>query len=112
MTIGQLLMSTLGKSCCMEGIIADSTPFTENSRNIAGYICENLAKHGFERHGNEIMYNGMTGEMIEVQIMIGPTYYQRLKHMVSEKIHSRHSGIVTMLTRQPLEGRSREGGLR
>lgn len=110
MTIGQLLMSTLGKACCFEGTFADATPFCKNSKDVANTICERLALWGYERHGYEAMYNGMTGELIEAEIMIGPTYYQRLKHMVSDKMHSRHSGHVTMLTHQPLEGRSREGG--
>ena len=58
------------------------------------------------------MYNGYTGQKINTTIFLGPTYYQRLKHMVDDKIHSRARGPVTMITRQPLEGRSKEGGLR
>lgn len=113
MTINQLMECILGKSCAIEGTYGDATPFTSSSTgNIADRLCERLSKTGFERHGQEIMYNGMTGEPLEAQIFMGPTYYQRLKHMVSDKIHARSKGHVTTLTRQPLEGRSRDGGLR
>lgn len=71
-----------------------------------------LHEIGYQRHGNETLYNGQTGRRLPAKIFFGPTYYQRLKHMVDDKIHSRARGPVTMLTRQPLEGRSREGGLR
>lgn len=67
---------------------------------------------GFERYGNERMYCGYTGEMMEADIFIGPTYYQRLKHLVKDKMHSRSTGNVTMMHHQPSEGRSRDGGLR
>lgn len=112
MTISQLLETVLGKTCCFEGTFGDATPFSSNSTNVAESICNRLQKYGFERHGNEILINGMTGEPIDAQIFIGPCFYQRLKHMVSDKIHSRCQGPVTTLHRQPLEGRSREGGLR
>jgi DNA-directed RNA polymerase beta subunit len=112
MTVNQLMECILGKSCVMEGNFGDATPFTTNSTNISEQLCEKLSKTGFDRHGWEQMYNGMTGELIDSKIFIGPTYYQRLKHMVSDKIHSRSQGHVTTLTRQPLEGRSRDGGLR
>jgi len=112
MTISQLLETVLGKACCLDGTFGDATPFSSNSTNIAENICDRLQKNGFERHGWETMYNGMTGEPLEAKIFIGPTYYQRLKHMVSDKVHSRSHGQVTTLTRQPLEGRSRDGGLR
>ena len=72
MTISQLLETVLGKSCCMEGTFGDATPFTSNSTGVAEEICQRLKGHGFERHGWEAMYNGMTGEQLEAQIFIGP----------------------------------------
>lgn len=65
-----------------------------------------------QRHGNETLQSGMTGKQLTARIFIGPTFYQRLKHLVDDKIHSRARGPVAMLTRQPLEGRARDGGLR
>jgi|UniRef100_A0A6C0J1Q7 DNA-directed RNA polymerase II subunit RPB2 len=117
MTINQLMESVLGKSCAIEGTFGDSTPFTESSvpneegKSIAEQICERLGMNGYQGNGNETLYNGMTGEPMG-EFFIGPVYYQRLKHLVSDKIHARDTGPVTTLTRQPLEGRSREGGLR
>ena len=69
-------------------------------------------KCGFDNYGEEILYSGIMGSQLTSKIFIGPTYYQRLKHMVDDKIHSRSSGPVQLLTRQPAEGRSRDGGLR
>jgi len=71
-----------------------------------------LETAGFHRHGEEVLYNGRTGRQLKVNIYIGPTYYQRLKHMVEDKMHSRATGPKVLLTRQPPEGRSRDGGLR
>ena len=71
-----------------------------------------LERYGYEKNGWEIMANGSTSQFLEALIFIGPTYYQRLKHMVEDKIHSRSRGPVQILTRQPVEGRSRDGGLR
>lgn len=87
MTVNQLMECVLGKTCALEGTYGDATPFSKNSVNIAEELCDRLGKCGFERHGWEKLYNGMTGEEIEGKIFIGPTYYQRLKHMVSDKIH-------------------------
>lgn len=84
MTIGQLMECIMGKACAHIGAYGDATPFTECSvEDIAGV----LEKSGYERYGNEILYNGRTGEQIQTEIFIGPTYYQRLKHMVSDKSH-------------------------
>jgi DNA-directed RNA polymerase II subunit RPB2 len=112
MTINQLMECILGKTCAIKGEFGNATPFSSASTNVAEKLCDNLEGCGYERHGLETMYNPYTGERMEAKIFIGPTYYQRLKHMVSDKIHSRAKGHVTMLTRQPLEGRSRDGGLR
>jgi len=110
MTINQLLESILGKSCCVDGGDGDCSPFKKNSATLASEFCDRLEENGMERHGNETMYNGLTGEKMEAEIFMGPTYYQRLKHLVSEKIHARARGQVTTLTRQPTEGRQRDGG--
>lgn len=111
MTIGQLLECIAGKVGCFDGKIKDSTAFNQSKTHNQD-IYNALHKMGFQRHGNEILINGMTGKMMEHAIFMGPTYYQRLKHMVDDKIHSRGRGPVQVLTRQPVEGRSRDGGLR
>jgi DNA-directed RNA polymerase II subunit RPB2 len=111
MTVNQLLECILGKVCCAKGEYGDATPFTSSSTNIAEKLCNDLGMCGMDKHGLETMYNGMTGEIMG-QVFIGPVYYQRLKHLVSDKMHARSTGPVTTLTRQPLEGRSRDGGLR
>jgi DNA-directed RNA polymerase beta subunit len=112
MTICQLMECVLGKSCLFNGKFGDGTPFKEDASEIANKIGETLVQYGFESNGYEQMYSGFSGEPLKTKIFIGPTYYQRLKHMVSDKEHSRSTGHVTTLTRQPLEGRSRDGGLR
>ncbi len=112
MTVNQLMEMTKSKSCCLKYEFGDASPFSENSTNAVQDICNELGSLGYERFGKEKMINGMTGEMIEAEIFMGPAYYQRLKHMVNEKMHARAHGTVTMLTHQPLEGRSRDGGLR
>ena len=109
MTIAQLIECALSKVGATKGKFMDGTPFEDLSHQV---IAEELEKIGFESTGYETMYNGETGEKMKTKIFIGPTYYQRLKHMVSEKIHARSRGPVQMLTHQPTEGRSRDGGLR
>lgn len=110
MTIAQLMECIMGKACCTLGSYGDATPFTDVQ---VDDIASVLQKNGYEQYGNEVMYNSRTGEQMPTTIFIGPTYYQRLKHMVSDKIHSRAAnGPVVMLTRQPAEGRARDGGLR
>ena len=94
----------------MEGKIGDATAWGQIDPSKE--ICDRLRKHGFNGQGWEYLTCGMTGERIKARVFMGPTYYQRLKHMVGDKMHSRSVGNVTMLTRQPLEGRSRSGGLR
>ena len=111
MTINQLIESVMGKSCAIDGKYGDATPFTEESKNVTENACKLLGMNGYESTGKEILMNGMTGEPMGM-FFIGPVYYQRLKHLVSDKMHARATGPVTTLTRQPLEGRSRDGGQR
>jgi DNA-directed RNA polymerase II subunit RPB2 len=109
MTIAQLIECILGKVATLQGGYGDGTPFNDTS---VDKIMETLEKHNFEGSGNEVLYNGLTGTQMKSKIFIGPTYYQRLKHMVEDKIHSRATGPMVLLTRQPAEGRARDGGLR
>jgi DNA-directed RNA polymerase II subunit RPB2 len=109
MTIAQLKETTLGILLLELGLFGDGTSFGELDMNV---IFKKLQEHNYESKGNQILYDGKTGEQIETSIFIGPTYYQRLKHMVNDKQHSRCIGPMVNLTRQPAEGRSRDGGLR
>lgn len=109
MTIGQLKETLLGKVLLQLGLFGDGTSFGELE---IGDISKELLKLGFEQHGNELLHSGLTGEQIESDIFMGPVFYQRLKHMVSDKQHSRSIGPMVNLTRQPAEGRSRDGGFR
>jgi hypothetical protein len=111
MTIGQLVECITGKACAMYGGFGDCTIF-DNKGSKIGLFGEHLTKVGFHSSGNELLYNGMTGEQIESNIFIGPTYYMRLKHMVKDKINYRARGPMTALTRQPVSGRANDGGLR
>jgi DNA-directed RNA polymerase beta subunit len=109
MTIGQLKETLLGKVLLELGLFGDGTSFGQLNIND---ICTELIKQGYEAHGNELLYNGLTGEQHECSVFMGPVFYQRLKHMVNDKAHSRSIGPMVNLTRQPAEGRSRDGGLR
>jgi DNA-directed RNA polymerase II subunit RPB2 len=109
MTIGQLVECVVGKSAAIEGLEADGTPFNGIDTDAAE---EKLGKLGYNKKGYEYMYNGETSLKMKTMIFIGPTHYQRLKHIVEDKIHSRSRGPRTLITRQPPEGRSRDGGLR
>ena len=109
MTIGQLKETLLGKVLLELGMFGDGTSFENVDVKT---ITEELQKLNYESYGNEVMYNGLTGEQLETSIFIGPVFYQRLKHMVNDKVHSRSIGPMLNLTRQPAEGRSRAGGLR
>lgn len=109
MTIGQLKETVLGLVLLELGLFGDGTSFGDFS---VSEICDRLHKLGFASNGNQLMYDAFTGEQISCSIFIGPVYYQRLKHMVKDKIHSRASGPMVNLTRQPAEGRSKDGGLR
>ena len=109
MTINQLLEMVLGKSCCLSGNLGDATPFQNNDINDYTKLLES---YGYEGKGNEIMYSGITGDQLKTSIFIGPIYYQRLKIMVADKMHSRATGPVQALIRQPASGRANNGGLR
>ena len=109
MTIGQLKETLLGKVLVELGLFGDGTSFGEFE---VKDICSQLLNLGYESNGNELMHNGLTGEQLECSVFIGPVFYQRLKHMVNDKAHSRSIGPMVNLTRQPAEGRSRDGGLR
>jgi DNA-directed RNA polymerase beta subunit/intein/homing endonuclease len=109
MTVGQLCECLFGKVGALKGTNMDGTAFEDYDIES---VKDELEKFGFNRECEEIMYNGMTGDKLKVPIFIGPTYYQRLKHLVQDKIHSRSRGPVTLLTRQAPEGRSKDGGLR
>jgi DNA-directed RNA polymerase II subunit RPB2 len=111
MTIGQLIESLLGKACCVYGGFGDCTAFANKGPNVDVYG-HMLVRAGFNASGNQILYNGMTGEQLYSDIYIGPTYYMRLKHMVKDKINYRALGPRTMLTRQTVQGRANDGGLR
>ena len=110
MTIGQLVESLIGKVHLQNGGLGDCTAF--NTADTTDAYRTQLPSMGFHSSGNEILYSGMTGEQLESDIFIGPTYYLRLKHMVADKINFRVRGPNTTLTRQPVQGRSNEGGLR
>ena len=109
MTIGHLVECLLSKVATLNGNEGDATPFTEITVESVSTF---LRQQGYHSRGLEVMYHGHTGRKLQAQIYLGPTYYQRLKHMVEDKIHSRARGPVQILTRQPVEGRSRDGGLR
>lgn len=110
MTIAQLMETLLGKVCTELGCLGDGSPFNNVTLDYLQHILRD--KLGMEPTGNEILYNGYTGRMMETSIFMGPCYYQRLRHCSADKMHSRSSGPLVMLTRQPAEGRAREGGLR
>jgi len=109
MTLGHLLECVLSKVAVYDGAFVDGTPFERTSFD---YFYNKLENIGFERHGNEIMYDGNTGAQMPTSIFIGPTYYHRLKHMVGDKINYRDSGRVVNMTKQPTKGRSNQGTMR
>ncbi len=110
MTIAQLLETLLGKMGRQLGCLGDGSPF--NNVTLEGLTKIMRDELGLEPAGNEILYNGFTGRQMETSIFMGPCFYQRLRHCSADKMHSRSSGPLVMLTRQPAEGRAREGGLR
>tara|TARA_B100000767_G_scaffold275476_1_gene312619 strand:- start:3178 stop:6789 length:3612 start_codon:yes stop_codon:yes gene_type:complete len=109
MTIAHLIETLLGKVCVNIGGFGDATPFTDFDIKDTEILLESF---NYNKYGNEILYNGRTGKQLNAEIFMGPTYYQRLKHLVDDKIHSRSHGPISLMTRQPSEGRARDGGLR
>ena len=89
-----------------------SKPMAHRSKLLAEKIGDVLHSFGYNRYGNERLYNGMTGELMDAEVFIGPCHYMALKHMVIDKVHARATGPRQIMTRQPVEGRSRDGGLR
>jgi DNA-directed RNA polymerase II subunit RPB2 len=100
----------LGRLGCELGFLGDATPF--NTAMTAAGLASELQSRGLEPYSNEVLYCGYTGKQMPTNIFMGPCFYQRLKHMVADKVHSRATGPLVMLTRQPAEGRARDGGLR
>lgn len=109
MTVGYLLELLAGKVGCLRGEVVDGTCFCGESKK---QLEDQLRALGFREDGKEVMYNGVTGKMIGTRIFVGNLYYLKLKYMVGNKMHGRASGKVALLTRQPIEGRSRGGALR
>ena len=109
MSIGQVLEMVAGKAGCLEGERVDATPFNQT---LEDEIKQQLLNNGFESAGCESLYSGVTGERLDAEIFVGVAYYQKLHHMTTDKVYARSRGPVQVLTRQPTEGRAREGGLR
>jgi len=113
MTIGMLLESMAGKAGASHGVAQDGTPFRFSEKHRAvDYFGEQLRTAGFAYHGTETMYSGIYGTEMDVQIFVGVVYYQRLRHMVSDKDQVRAKGPIQPLTRQPIHGRKVHGGIR
>ena len=109
MTVGKLIELLAGKAGVLDGKFHYGTAFGGDK---VADISEDLVRHGFNYAGKDYLTSGITGEALSVYVFTGPVYYQKLKHMVIDKIHARSKGPRAVLTRQPTEGRSREGGLR
>ncbi|KAJ1950137.1 hypothetical protein FBU59_000821 [Linderina macrospora] len=113
MTIGMFVESIAAKAGALHGVCQDATPFTFDETNTAAdYFGEQLRLAGYNYHGNEPMYSGITGQEMRADIYIGVVYYQRLRHMVNDKYQVRTTGPINPLTQQPIKGRKRGGGIR
>ncbi len=113
MTIGMLIESMAGKSGAMHGMYQDATPFQFHEENrIIDYLGEQLVACGYNYAGSEPLYSGISGKIMQAEIFIGVVYYQRLRHMVSDKSQARSTGAVMAITRQPVKGRKKHGGIR
>ncbi|KAK7062222.1 DNA-directed RNA polymerase subunit beta [Favolaschia claudopus] len=113
MTIGMLVESMAGKAGAMHGLAQDATPFKFTEEDTAiEYFGDQLLAAGYNYYGNEPMYSGITGQEFAADIYIGVVYYQRLRHMVLDKFQVRTTGPVDPVTRQPVKGRKRAGGIR
>jgi len=113
MTIGMLLESMAGKAGAMHGHFQDATPFQFHEEHRAvDYVGQQLLKSGYNYYGSEPLYSGISGRVMQCDIFIGVVYYQRLRHMVSDKSQVRSTGAVQSVTRQPVKGRKKGGGIR
>merc|ERR1712032_1559412 len=115
MTIGMLIESLAGKSGAVHGLFQDSTPFTfhESGDQVAiDYFGQQLQAAGYSYYGSEPLYSGVSGCLMHADLYIGVVFYQRLRHMVSDKYQVRETGHVNFLTRQPIKGRKKGGGIR
>merc|ERR1711920_995257 len=109
MTVGKMLELVGSKAAVLEGIFANGSAFTNTPAN---EIYKTLIKNGFAPTGKDMLTSGITGEALQAYIFCGPIYYQKLKHMVVDKMRARARGPRMVLTRQPTEGRAKDGGLR
>jgi DNA-directed RNA polymerase I subunit RPA2 len=115
MTIGMMVESMAGKAGALHGIYQDATPFAfheSGDKNSVDYFGEQLRAGGYNYYGSEPLYSGVSGCLMHADLYIGVVYYQRLRHMVSDKYQVRATGPVNPLTRQPIKGRKRGGGIR
>ena len=109
MTMGQIYETAIGKVCAKKGVYADGTFFRQLSQN---KIMNDMKEQGMEHMGNERLYCGLLGTWIDSQLFMGPMYYQRLQKFVAKSVYSIDIGPTDIITRQPLDGKAKQGGLR